>query len=142
MNPLTAIKAVGTGVKMLFSGSTENPANKVLDGLISGLDNRKLTSEEAVQYRSKLFDKQIDYMDKQRDENSVRSVARREIAKDIVKVELSLLLMAVAVYPFDKLYAEFVLSVAMFLGTAFISVIVFYFGYYGWEKITGKDKNK
>lgn len=139
----TALKTVGVGLKMLFSGSTENPANKVLDGIISGLDNRKLTDEEAVQYKKELFDKQLLFVQSQHDENSVRSKARRDIAKAIVQSELGLVWLSVLASIAGKTALAVVLfSYAKFLGTAFISVIVFYFGYYGWEKISAKKNKK
>lgn len=75
----------------------------------------------------------LDYAKQSVGENSERSKARRELAIEIMRVELSLVLMSVGLYKIDSEYSQFIWEVATsaLLAGAFGAVVVFFFGSYG-----------
>ena len=106
------------------------------DGLIKSaggwIDNLSHTGQEKAEARECLRKGVVNYAIASMGENSERSKARREIAKQWIKVQLWIILMGAIAAPFDIELAEFYLKLAttsvMLAGTA--AIITFFFGSY------------
>jgi hypothetical protein len=119
-------------------------SDDVVSNIASGIDKLKLTSEERVDYVKDGAKLHLDFIKQNNDQNSERSKARREIAKAIVYYQLFMATLIGGIYKWDKEWAMFLmkLNVEMKIALAFASVIFFYFGYYGLQKIAEKVKSK
>ncbi len=106
------------------------------DGLLKGvggwIDNLSHTDQEKAESREGLRKVVVNYAIASMGENSERSKARREIAKQWIKVQLWIILMCAIAAPFDMELAEFYFKLAtasvMLAGTA--AIITFFFGSY------------
>jgi hypothetical protein len=106
------------------------------DGLLanvgSWIGGQQYTDEEIAEANTELRKGVVAYAIASMGENSERSKARREIAKQWIKVQLWLVLMCAIAAPFNMELAEFYykLSTAsvMLAGTA--AIITFFFGSY------------
>ena len=106
------------------------------DGLLanvgSWIGGQQYTDEEIAEANAELRKGVVAYAIASMGENSERSKARREIAKQWIKVQLWLVLMCAIAAPFNMELAEFYykLSTAsvMLAGTA--AIITFFFGSY------------
>jgi len=106
------------------------------DGLLKGvggwIDDLSHTDQEKAEDKKELRKGVVAYAIASMGENSERSKARREIAKQWIKVQLWLILMCAIAAPFNMELAEFYykLSTAsvMLAGTA--AIITFFFGSY------------
>jgi len=99
-----------------------------LDGVKSGLDMAWFTDEEKSIASQKLIDTQLKFISMQKDENSIRSRARRILAFGIIGWYLSGLTTVAVVYHFDTVYAEFLFNIVKSVSIPFGLVIGFYFG--------------
>jgi hypothetical protein len=135
---LSVVKAIG-GTILRGRKSNEGPdkADRILDATMEYIDDRKFTPEERARQQVKVIDGNLEFVKQNKEENSVRSKARRAIAEKIIDVHLSLLLLSAIVYKFDPEYAEHLYLTAMVLDSAVVAVILFYFGYYGAQKVVG-----
>jgi len=103
-------------------------ANNVIDGVKSGLDKAWYTDEEKADTNKALVASQLKFVEMQRDENSVRSRARRVLAFGITAWYLGGLTVTAVVYRFDPVYARFLYETVSKATVAFGLVIGFYFG--------------
>lgn len=130
----------------LFTGKTVEKGldigANIVDGIKEGLDNWNLSDEEKIQYMQGGFKLQLKFMEQNVEQNSLRSQARREIAKNIVNFQLAMIAFMALIWKYDPKWAEYLLklNVETKLGLAFIAVIVFYFGYYGVQGMIAKAK--
>jgi hypothetical protein len=133
LNPITWFKT---------SEKAADGALSIIDGVKSGLDALILTEEEKIQYGQKGFDLQLQFLKLNMDQNSLRSKARRELAKAIVYFNLFMITVIGILWKIDPLWSKFLmeLMIGMKLGVAFVAIIVFYFGYYGVQGIISKAK--
>ncbi len=134
-----------TGIKALFSApktidKAVDVGAKVADGIMSGLDKLWFTKEEKADARQKGTETLLKFWEVVANENTEQSKARRELAKMVFKTYLSLILMAVAVYGFDKEYAKFIFEVAGILTVIVGGIAAIYFGPQQISKIWSKDK--
>jgi len=117
---------------------------KVAEGAISGIDALILTDEEEIQYGIKKVELKLrvaeslaKHVENTADENTARSKARRWIAKNVVKVWLSTMLLTMVVYAFDEEKGKGIYEVAeaYWLGEAVMMVLAFYFTLYAIDKV-------
>ena len=122
------------GLLSWITGGTKAAENvteigsKITSGIVSGIDALVLTDEERIQYSQAGVDQVLKFWGTFGTENCEQSKARREIAKAVMKVWLSLILMAVAVYGFNPEIASFIFGVikeitwlvGMIAGTYFV----------------------
>jgi hypothetical protein len=125
-----------------FDWITAGPkaAEKVLDAGIAGVDKLFYTDEERAEARKELAAGWIKLQETLGEETTVRGMTRRILAVMVVGVYIFLSLMCVAVWKFDKGYADFIWEVANAgqYGYMTLAVVVFYFGPYVFERIFGK----
>ena len=106
------------------------------DGLLKGvggwIDDLSHTDQEKAEAREALRKGVVAYAISSMGENSERSKARREVAKQWIKVQLWLILMCAIAAPFNMGLAEFYYKLStssvMLAGTA--AIITFFFGSY------------
>ena len=118
------------------------------DGLLKGvggwIDNLSHTDQEKAESREGLRKGVVAYAVASMGENSERSKARREIAKQWIKVQLWIILMCAIAAPFDMELAEFYFKLAtasvMLAGTA--AIITFFFGSYMLTRHNETKKDK
>ncbi len=134
-------------------GKAVDTASDVVRGAMSGIDALVLTDEEEIQYgikktelKLKVADSLASHVKDTLSESTERSQARRWIAKSIVKVWLSMMLLNVPIYIWDKEIGKEIFEVAKAyqLGTAVLMVLAFYFSLYGLQiakKAWGKNGN-
>ena len=129
---------LGTKVLSFFTGvDTSDMASKTMGMVSNGLDMLVLTDEEKIQYNHKKADMWFKWAEQQKGENSLRSMARREIALLVSRSYILMLWLSATCYMFDMAdEGKFLFELANTgLGTAFVAIIVFYFGGYYAEKI-------
>jgi hypothetical protein len=106
--------------------------NGLLKGVGGWIDDLSHTDQEKAEDKKELRKAVVAYAVASMGENSERSKARREIAKQWIKTQLWLILMCAIAAPFDMKLAEFYykLSTAsvMLAGTG--AIITFFFGSY------------
>src|SRR5688500_16654198 len=116
----------------LFDWLTAGPkaAEKILDGTISGLDKLVLTEEERHDFMQKAGEQWLELQKLLGEETSVRGVTRRILAVMCVGVYIVLSLLSVAVWKFDKAFADFIWEVvnAGYYGYLALTIVAFYFG--------------
>lgn len=135
------IMGLGTKVLSFFTGvDVSSAATKTMGMLGNGLDMLVLTDEEKIQYNQKQADQWFDWAKQQKEENSLRSMARREIALLVCRSYVAMIWLSATCHMFDMAdKAKFLFKLAnVGLGTAFVAVIIFYFGGYYAEKIVNK----
>lgn len=114
---------------------TDNVLDKD-DGLLTQVGNwiggQQYTAEEEAEARTELRKGVTAYAISSMGENSLRSIARREIAVIWIKAQLGLVLMCAISAPWDMSLAEFYFKLAtasiMLGGTG--AIITFFFGSY------------
>jgi hypothetical protein len=96
------------------------------------IDGQQYTEQESAEDKKELRKGVINYAIASMGENSERSKARREIAKQWIKVQLWLVLICAIAAPWDMELAEFYFKLAtasiMLAGTS--AIITFFFGSY------------
>ena len=106
--------------------------NGLLKSAGGWIDNLSHTDQEKEESREGLRKGVVGYAIASMGENSERSKARREIAKQWIKVQLWIILMCAIAAPFDmelaKFYFELATASVMLGGTA--AIITFFFGSY------------
>ncbi len=117
-------------------------AEKVLDATVSGIDKLVYTEEEREDARSKFLDHWLELQKTLGEETSVRGVTRRIIALLCIGTYVGLSVASVAVWKFDKLYADFIWEVANAgqYGYITLTIVAFYFGPYFLQKLLGKKE--
>lgn len=106
------------------------------DGLLanvgSWIGGQQYTEEEQAEAKTELRKGVVAYAIASMSENSERSKARREIAKQWIKVQLWLVLMCAIAAPFNMELAEFYykLSTASIMLAGTGAIITFFFGSY------------
>lgn len=128
----------------LFNWLTAGPraAEKVLDSTVAGIDKLILTDEEKQDYMSKAADQWLELQKLLGEETSIRGVTRRIIAVMCIGTYLFLSIGAVAVWEFDKAFADFIWEVANAgqYGYITLTIVAFYFGPYFLSKLLGGKK--
>jgi hypothetical protein len=118
--------------------------NGLLKGVGGWIDNLSHTDQEKAEAREGLRNGVVSYAIASMGENSERSKARREIAKQWIKVQLWIILMCAIAAPFDMELAEFYFKLAtasvMLAGTA--AIITFFFGSYMLTRHNETKKDK
>ena len=119
------------------SEKAADTAIEAADGLINsakrGLDVMFLTDQEKIEFGLKISDSIIRMHETQHDENSIRAQVRRSLATKIIYFWLLLIGVGVGCgLVGDTVRAEYVFRIVKdVMGFAVLSVIIFYFGYYG-----------
>jgi len=132
-------------------GKAVDTASDVVRGAMSGIDALVLTDEEEIVYgmqktelKLKVADSLASHVKDTLSESTARSTARRWIAKSIIKVWLSMMLINIPIYIYDPSMGMSIFEIAKAyqLGTAVLMVLAFYFSLYGLQiakKAWGKD---
>jgi hypothetical protein len=94
MNLLSGIWA-GAKVLLGFSGANKGADNvmKIAGSVGQFIDEQNFTEEESHEHKLRLATAYVDYLDAAKDENTQRSITRREIAIWIIRVELLTLML-------------------------------------------------
>ena len=100
------------------------------------------TDEEKAQASLKVMESVIKFQEAQKDENSVRARVRRALALMIIGNYLLLINIGAACGMYgDNVKAKYIFNLANeTLGTPVVSVIIFYFGYFGATQILNRVK--
>lgn len=122
-----------TGIKTFFS------APKVIDTSMdllkkgaSGIDMLFYTDEEKEISRKEWFEMVLKSEQTNQEQATERSKTRRILAVQFCKVYLSLILLSVAVVPFNIEIAKYIATQIVTLSYAVVPIIIFFFGSYGW----------
>lgn len=137
------LKAIGG---FLFGGSdsankTLDMADKAISGVGEWIDNKTYTAEEKAKDISAAARTHLDLIRATADENSARSITRRVLAWSVAGFVLFWASVAMVFGIFDdkEVVARIIeIAKAFWLGEAFVSVIVFYFGV---QFVRGKTKS-
>ena len=117
-------------VRVNAAGKIPDMADKVVGGVVSGLDNLFFTDEEKSDASAAAMAAIIDFIKSTASESSARSVTRRILAVMILSAFLILLLTAAGAYPFNAEWSKFLIECAGSLSGLVLAVGVFYFGPY------------
>lgn len=127
-----------TGVKALFGSSSDGSSNvmKVASGIGGFIDEQDFTTEEKAVYNAEMIGHFGSFMKGTIDENSQRSITRREIALWIMRNWIIMLWASVVAYGVELLLgvshdlSEFILGVATLETMIYlvIGVGAFFFG--------------
>ena len=125
---------------LLFGGSASKTAENLLDkenGLLvqvgGFVNDLHLSDSERLEYNKQIADAAAEFSKSTMSENTVRSRTRRAIAIAWIRVELFLVLLSVASWPYSEEYAAFVFSIAvstLMLGGTWAVIGFFFGGYY------------
>lgn len=114
-------------------------AEKVLDGAVNGIDKLVYTEEERAEAKEKFLEHWLKLQATLGEETTVRGVTRRILAVLFCGTYVLLTLVAAAVWPWMKEYADFLWEIANGqYGWIVLTVVVFYFGPYVIERMLGK----
>jgi len=131
------------GVLGIFSKISKKNVDNVISSSISGIDKLFFTNEEKAEFNKTMADAVAEHAKASLGENSIRAITRRFIAFAIVLPNQILLLATGVMYWFSEEYAAFLFQLAKEQATAFMMVLVFYFGgYYASKFIGSKKKTK
>ena len=111
---------------------------KITDGITRGVDALIFTDEEKNQLRQHGAEILLDFWKSVSSENTQQSMARRELVKMTMQVFFTLLLVGVAVFKFDRVFADFIFSVAKEITWLVTLVAGIYFGPHQLSKIISK----
>ena len=114
----------------------------VVKGVSKGLDVMVFTNEERAELNFKIGDQVTKFVEMTLNENTARSKTRRYIAVLFVYLFAALLIAAAIFWKFDKDYSDFLLALAKEQSTIVMTIVVFYFGYYGFQKVIGDRAKK
>ncbi|WP_340112618.1 hypothetical protein [Maribellus mangrovi] len=128
-----------TILKKIFGTKTIDP-QKTFDTVASGIDKLFFTAEEKSEASQKAWDQWIEWYKLNSDENSARSKTRRILAILFASFFLFLLLAAAALYWFNEAYSAFLFDLAKEIFPLVSGIMLFYFGYYGWNSIVKNKK--
>ena len=137
--------ALKTGSKLLLGADTSNGQDRVMEvakGVGSWIDEQQFTEQEKAEKMAEVSASLIQFVASTKDENTNRSITRRNIAIWVVRVELITLFGSGIVFPFDKEWSEYLFKLAGFdtpMGWAAMTVLVFFFGNYALRIIQGRS---
>lgn len=117
-------------ISKIFTGGVD--VNKAVDIVASAGDKLVFTQEERAETNMKATEGLSNFIIATADENTSRSITRRYIAILIITVYLfiSLVIIGIACFNYELAEKLVELTVKLSLGTAFITVIGFFFGSY------------
>lgn len=129
-------------ISKIFTSGVD--VNKAVDIVASAGDKLVFTQEERAETNMKATEGLSNFIIATADENTARSITRRYIAILIITVYLfiSLVILAVAIFNFDLALGLVDLTNKLSLGTAFITVIGFFFGSYLLKKYVAPTINQ
>jgi hypothetical protein len=110
------LKTIGS---FIMGQNTSKGADRVMDaaaGVGNWVDNLKHTDQEKATLRAAMNETVLDaagkFMEQTVGECSERSITRRELALLIIRFELALIALSIALYKIDLAYAEFIWNIA------------------------------
>ena len=145
-NPISWFKVLSAAPEM---GKDITETGKILtEGIVSGIDALVLTDEELIKYKLKGADITLAFWDKIREENSLQSMARRELALLTMKSFFAMLFLAILTKVLGihwkalDAVAKFILEIALsgIVGGLVISIGCIYFGPHQLSKIVNFKK--
>lgn len=108
---------IKTGASMLFGlGGSHDGSSKVMETAkaIGGfIDEQQLTPEEKLQYNAALIPKYAEFMQSTINENTQRSLTRRDIALWVIRVTLCVLVASIPVYAVEMYWLDVPACVAL-----------------------------
>ncbi len=116
--------------------------SKIVENGMKAIDSLILTKEEKIKYSQELAKMNLDFVKLTQEENTVRSITRRFVAKAIIFTYLGLVLLGVGVFPFLPLYSAFIFEVVGELSIPFFAVVTFFFGNHIATGVMNKINNK
>jgi len=120
-------KIVDTGLELAKKGA-------------SGIDMLFYTSEEKEIARKEWFAMVLKSENANQEQATVRSVTRRTIAQQFIKVYLFLILAEVVIYKLDPAWASHIFEMLKIVSYCVVPIVVFFFGSYGWGTYVKKEK--
>ena len=112
----------------------------VTKGITKGLDVLAFTKEERAELNFKIGEQVTNFVKMTMEESTARSKTRRYIAITFIYLFALLLVAGAVAFKFDKEFSEFLLSLAREQSNIVLSIVLFYFGYYGLQKIIPEKK--
>jgi len=116
----------------LVGSSGDGQANvmKVASGIGNWIDKGKFTDQEKANHSAALIPHFQKFMDSTINENTKRSLTRRDIAIWIIRTEILLLVFSVLLYKIDLAWSEYVYKICTDspLGLLTLGVGAFFFG--------------
>lgn len=121
--------AIKAGVGTLF-GASPTDAMDVVKGVGKWIDEQQFTDEEKAANKIERAKMYNGYLEKVLDENTARSLTRRSIAIWIIRAELIMLFLSIALVRIDPEVSEFVYTVATHdpMNILVLGVSAFFFG--------------
>ena len=139
------LSGLWAGAKVLlgFSGASKGSDNvmKIAAGVGNFIDEQNFTEQESKEYKLKIADKYQEFFGSTINENTQRSITRRELALYIIRVELALLVFSVVLFKIDKPWGDYVYKICTDspLGLLTLGVGAFFFGTHLIRAATNKD---
>ena len=99
----------------------------IVEGTISGIDKLVFTPEEKADYLATARETLLKFWGTFQNENNIRSIARRELAKMSFQVFFFLILAATFLFPFQPEYAKFVFGIVKELFWLINAICLTYF---------------
>ena len=110
---------IKTGLSFLMGKNTSKGADRVMDaaaGVGGWIDNLAHTDQEKAELNAEMRTVMLTaaqkFMDSTVGENTDRSITRRELALLIIRFELALIALCIALYKIDPDYSKFIWEIA------------------------------
>ncbi len=136
-------KALKAGASLMGGGKLD--INETAKKITSMVDESKLTKEEMVKYNLQIADKTAEFYAATLQENTLKSKARRFAVYSIIIFFMGLVITGIVYksqYNTDMADYIFKTIKELHIATAFISVVIYFFGSYMTTSIMDKAKKK
>ncbi len=134
-----------TGAKMItgIGGGKGIDIDKGIGHIASGLDKLNFSPQERAGHNLKVLNLALDFMKENKDQNSIRSVARRTIAVLWIRFYLLMILGSLVAFYFDKIkLAEMMKEYVVLMGTGTLVILGFFFGVHLLRGFVGNIKKE
>ena len=127
MGILSGIKAV---LGFSTAGKGADNVMKVASGIGGWIDGQQFTEQEKAEFNAKMISSYGAFMESTVGENTQRSITRRDLAIWIIRTEIILLVISVALHKIDPAWGAYVYTIATDspLGLLTLGVGAFFFG--------------
>jgi len=128
----------------LFTSSSKvaDIADKIVDKSMSGIDALIFTEEERSNMAITRMTVWLEVQKTLAEENSIRSITRRIVTILLLGLFAWLLIGSAVLFPYNREWSDFLLSLARELSNLVLIIAVFYFGWYGISGVVDAAKKK